>query len=205
MIAPARVGSRRESVPAWHARFLEMLPQVERHAKVVFRHLDTEARAEAIQAVVCNACAATARLAESGKLDLAYPTVLARYAVAQYRDGRRVGCKLNIRDVSSPYCQRRKRITVDRLDHFDDEEGVWREAVVVDKRNSSVPDTVAFRCDFADWLDDLPGRDRRIAEFLAIGNGTSEAAQAFQVSPGRISQLRREFVDSWRDFVASAD
>lgn len=46
-----------------------------------------------------NACCAVARLAELGKLDLAYPTVLARYGVAKVIDGRRVGNKLNVRDV----------------------------------------------------------------------------------------------------------
>ena len=35
---------------------------------------------------------------------------------------------------------------------------------------SLVPDIVAFRCDFGAWLAQLPRRNRRIAESLAIGN-----------------------------------
>jgi len=46
-------------------------------------HFSPERRAEAVQNAVCCACAAVARLAELNKLDLCYPSVLARYAVAQ--------------------------------------------------------------------------------------------------------------------------
>ena len=197
-----RIASQTKStVPAWPAAFLKMLPAIARHARISFRHLSPNAREEAIQEVICNACAAVARLAELGKLDLAYPSVLARYAVAQVRDGRKVGCKLNVRDVLNPYCQRQKNVTVERLDHFDEEENAWQEAVVQDTRTAPVPDIVAFRCDFADWLASLSRRDRRITESLAIGNRTSDAARKFNVSEGRVSQLRRELAENWRRFV----
>ena len=97
-----------KSAPAWHAAFLKMLPAIVRHAKIAFRHLRGEARGEAIQKVLCNACAAIARLAELGKLDLCYASVLARFAIAQTRDGRMLGRPLNCKDVASKYCQRAK-------------------------------------------------------------------------------------------------
>jgi hypothetical protein len=178
-----------------------MLPAVVTHAKIAFRHLDPEAREEAVQDVICNVCCAVARLAELGKLDLAYPSVLANYAVAQVKDGRKVGCRLNVRDVASPYCQMKKGVKVSSIDHFDDEENGWKQAVVVDTRLAPVPDIVAFRCDFADWLQSLPRRDSRIAESLAIGNRTGEVAKQFDLCEGRISQLRREFAESWHAFV----
>ncbi len=46
------------SSPAWHAGFHAKLPIIARHAKVAFRHLDPEARAEAVQKTICNACVA---------------------------------------------------------------------------------------------------------------------------------------------------
>ena len=197
-----RVASAPTSVaPAWHQAFLRMLPAIETHARIAFRQLDREAQEEAVQEAVCNACRAAARLAESGKLDLAYPSVLAHFAVSQVKDGRKVGCSLNINDVLSPYCQQRKNVTVESIDHFDDEENGWREAVIVDTRSSPVPEIVAFRCDFAAWLASLPRRDCRIAESLAMGDRTSEAARKFEVSEGRVSQLRRELAESWRAFV----
>jgi hypothetical protein len=74
-----------------------------------------------------------------------------------------VGRRLNIGDVLSRFCQAKKHVVVERLDHFDDEEGAWREAVVQDTRSTPVPDIVAFRCDFADWLRSLPPTNVPIA------------------------------------------
>ena len=99
------------------------------------------------------------------------------------------------------YCQDRKGVVVERLDKFNDLEDCWEEAVVQDTRNAPVPEIVAFRVDFADWLKSLKRRDRRIAEFLSLGHRTSTAARKFGVSQGRISQLRRELAENWRKFV----
>ena len=88
---------------------------------------------------------------------------------------------------------------MERLDHFDEEENEWMEAVVEDHQ-TPVPDQVAFRIDFPAWLAIHPRRDRRIAETLAIGHSTTEAAQRFHVSPGRISQKQRDFHASWHTF-----
>lgn len=177
-----------------------MAPQIANHARIAFRHLAPEARQEAVQECIANALVAFARLVQLHKADIAYPTVLARFAVAQVRDGRRVGGHLNCCDVSSPYCQRQKGVVMERLDHFDEEENAWREAVVQDTRSAPVSEIVAFRCDFSDWLKRLPRRNRRIAEFLALGNRTSNTARKFRVSEGRVSQLRRELAESWQQF-----
>jgi len=201
MIAIAKQNRSRKSVPAWHSLFLAMLPTIVTHVRISFRHLRPEAREEAVAECVANAFVAFARLVQLGKVNLAYPTVLARYAVAQVNDGRKVGGRLNVRDISSTYCQRRKKVNLERLDHFDDEENAWKEAVVEDTKAASVSDIVAFRCDFSDWLASLSRRDRRIAESLAIGNRTGEVAKRFDVSAGRISQLRHELAESWRTFV----
>lgn len=71
-------------------------------------HLKPEAREDATQEVIANALVASARLAQLGKSELAYPSVLARYAVAQFQDGRRLGNRRNVREVLSPYAQKRK-------------------------------------------------------------------------------------------------
>lgn len=187
------------SAPAWHAVFLAMVPTIVTQARFAFRHLDPEAREDAIQEVIANALVAFVRLVQLRKMDIAYPSALARYAVAQIQDGRRVGNRMNVRDVLSPYAQKRKDIKVERLDRFDEDENEWREAVVEDDR-TPVPDQVAFRCDFPAWLSTLPRRNRRIAEALALSRSTSEVAKRFRVSAGRISQLRRDLQRSWRDF-----
>ena len=134
------------------------------------------------------------------KLNLCYASVLARFGVAQVRDGRMTGGSLNCNDVSSKYCQRAKNITLERLDKYDREEDCWEEILIPD--NTCTPaELAASRIDFPAWLRTLKSRDRKIAHFLSLGNRTSEAARKFDVSEGRVSQLRKELAESWREFT----
>jgi len=195
---------RRFPVPRWHRGFLLMLPSIRKHAAVGFRYLKPEAREEAIQEVVCNALRAYVRLVQLKKVDLAYPTVLARYGVAQVKDGRKVGGKLNVQDVSSDYAQRQKGFSVERLDQFDSKEEAWLEVFIEDKR-SGPADIATSKIDFTAWLKSLRYRIRRIAKLLATGEKTSIVAKKFCVSAGRISQLRRELAQSWKNFHREID
>jgi hypothetical protein len=164
-----------------------------------FRRLRPEQREDALQEALANAFTAFVRLWRRGRQQVAFPCVLAGYAVAQWFAGRRVGSRLNVRDVLSPYAQRRKRFYVERLDRYDPRQAAWREAIVED-RQTPVPDQVAFRIDFPEWLHRLSMRDRRIAEMLARGESTSEVARCHRLTAGRVSQLRRELHDSWLRF-----
>ena len=92
----------------WHDWFLSMLPRIVQQAKIAFRGLDAAAMEDAIAEVVVNACVASARLVELGKTEFAFASVLAQYGVAQFRDGRSVGNRLNIHDVLSKYAQQKK-------------------------------------------------------------------------------------------------
>ncbi len=86
----------------WHERFVQMLPSIQRYASMAFRHMKTEAREEAISDVIANSLVAFVRLVELNKVAIAYATVLARYAVAHYRDGRRVGTCTNSKHSVHP-------------------------------------------------------------------------------------------------------
>jgi hypothetical protein len=183
--------ARFEKKSQWQERFVALLPVILRYVAPAFRTLSPDAKAEAVQECVANACVAYARLVERGKESLAFATVLARFAVAQVRSGRRVGGQLNVRDVTSGYAQCRKRFNLSRLDRFDPTEGCWKEAVVEDYR-TPVADQACFRLDFPAWLKTLPLRDRNIARALAEGGRTSDVARRFGISLARISQLRRE-------------
>ena len=199
MVSTTNQSRSSRPVPAWHAEFLAMLPVIVMHARFVFQHRDPEAREEAVAEVVANACQAYARLAERGCTGVARPFVLAWYAIRQLREGRRVGSKLNIRDVCSPYAQQRKDITVERLDRYDREEGCWSEILVEDP-TSTPADLAATRIDFPAWLETLSRRDRKIALKLAVGETTSRVAGQFRLSEARISQLRRELKLAWDAF-----
>jgi hypothetical protein len=185
--------------PHWQDSFLAMLPSIRRQARVAFRYLRAEAREDAIAEVVAKALVAYARLVQSGRQSLAYPTVLARYAVRQFLAARRVGTSMNCQDVYSPAAQRRFGFTVKRLYEEQQDAEAWVEATMEDTR-TSVPDQAAFRIDFPEWLANQSPRARQIAELLAVGHNPLAVAQSVGVSPGRVSQLRRELHESWQRF-----
>jgi hypothetical protein len=179
--------------------FLSLLPKIRRYARMAFRHLGAEAREEAIAEVTANAYAALHRLVERGKLNVVFATVLVRFAIRQFHSGRRVGSRFTVRDVTSAAAQRRHCFCVERIDRNDPASGEWVEAVVEDTA-TPVPEQAAFRCDFPAWLARQKPRNRRIAEALSLGHTTAEVARRFQVSAGRVSQLRGELHDSWQAF-----
>jgi hypothetical protein len=187
----------------WHQPFLAMLPKILGYARVAFRALRPEARDNAVHEVVANVLSAYVRLVTLDKSSVAYPSALTRYAVAQVREGRRVGTKLNSHDVLSEYARRKKGFHIERLDHFDDTESEWKEAVVEDHQ-TPVAEQAAFRIDFPAWLKTLTRRDHRIAQRLACGHSTTDVAREFGLSLGRISQKRREFHASWHEFHGEA-
>jgi len=176
------------------------LPQIVQHAKFAFCHLRGDARQDAIQETVANALVAFVALVHRGKMSLAYPTVLAKYATAQIKDGRRVGSSLNVREVLSPYAQKYKGFKVERIDFYHEDEQKWSQAILED-RTAGPADTARVRLDFGAWLESLKRRDRKIALKLAEGEKTSIVARRFRISAGRISQLRYELAESWKRFV----
>lgn len=198
MIAPAN-RRRRSVTSARTATFLSLLPQIQEQARFAFRHEEFDQRQELIAEVVANCWVAFVRLQERGLMDVVYATPLAQYAIKQVRDGRRIGAKLNVHDVSSQYAQRTKHFRVERLDHFDEEDQEWRE-VLVEDRHAGPSQTAAARVDISAWLDTLPAHKRRVAETLAKSETTKATARRFSVSPGRISQMRRELETAWHEF-----
>jgi len=176
-----------------HDRFLALLPQIKRHAQLAFRSVQPAAREELIQEVIANTYVAFARLVELDKADLAFATPLAWYAIRQVRSGRRVGSRLNMRDVMSPA---NRRVTVEPLERFNRQDAEWKEVLVEDRR-AGPAETAAARLDVAKWFRELPSRNRRIAKALAFGDTTQATAKKFGLTAGRVSQLRRELQESW--------
>ena len=199
MIASVKRPKSHPKTSARHAEFLAMLPAIRRSAQVAFRKLPPELRHDLIEEVIANSYVAFVRLVERGQADRALATPLARYAIAQIRVGRRVGSRLRIGDALSTYAQYRKQFFVERLDQFSEEKGCWGEILVEDKR-ATPADVAACRIDFAEWLQRLTARLRKIALALAAGETTSEAARMFGVTPARISQIRQWLKESWECF-----
>jgi hypothetical protein len=185
------------------AKFLILLPLIQQLARRAFRRHSFEERQELMAEVVANCWAAFVRLMDRGREERVFATPLARYAIRQVRDGRRIGTPRNVNELCSAYAQQQRGFHVERLDRYDQREQRWKE-ILVEDRHAGPADTAAVRIDFDQWLRSLPVRPRRVAEKLAIGETTGSVARRFGLTAGRVSQLRQELRRGWDDFQSGA-
>ncbi len=199
MIAIAH--DRHESSPAaWHEGFIKMLPRIERYARMAFRTLRADVRDDAICEVIANCLCAYHRLHERNQLHRAFASPLVRFAVAQYHAGRRVGTSQCSSDLYGMWMKNGGQFDIRSLGAPGEQSGGWMECLT-DNRRTPVPDQVHFRIEFPRWLRTQTRRDRQIAKWLSLGYSTGEVARQFKLSPGRVSQIRQAFHDSWNQFT----
>jgi hypothetical protein len=139
-------------------------------------------------------------LARRGKDAAAFPSALASLAARHVKSGRRLCGQERARDVLSPLAQARHGFAVGTLPGFSTLNGNPIDEALHENTRSPVPEQVCFRLDFPAWLNGLSDRDRRVVEDLMMGERTLDVARRHGLSPGRVSQLRREFMDGWRAF-----
>jgi hypothetical protein len=186
---------------ALHAAFLTLLPRIERHAHIAFRHLGCpQSRDDAVAEAVALSWAWYLRLVERGKDPAAFVSALAGYAARAVRRGRRVCGQEAGQEVLSPRAQARHGFAVRRLPGPATLEGSPLEEALLDNAVTRPADAAGFRIDFGNWLGSWPERDRRLIEGLGLGERTSALAQQFGLTPGRISQKRRQYHDDWERF-----
>lgn len=174
--------------------FEARLPEINRLAGFHFRHLDPDAREEAIQNTTVLAWRYfldAARQGKHGREDVFKGLIW--WACKHTRQGRRGGGQGRVKPKCVlEYARRRKGNVVVQggvdLNHFIGP-------------SASIPDAVAFRVDVPAFLGTLPARDRQIAMSLAHGAGTTETARAFGVTPGAISQFRTRFRKKYDEFL----
>jgi len=172
--------------------FVQRLPKLQRMAKISFRHLPPEAKEESITNAVGLAWKSFHALAQKGREQ--EPGILdscMRFSIRQTRAGRTPqGCPRK-KDVLAP-----RWVGPTRLDDFDPEEFVGH--------STPIPDAVSFRVDVPEFLRTvLSERQRKLALDLAQNMTTTEAAAKYDLSPGRISQFRREFKELFDEFFSA--
>ena len=195
------------------AAFLLILPRIETHARIWSRHLVCPGlKEDFVSEAVALAWRSFVRLAERGKDATQFPSALATGVVRAVRSGRRLCGQEKSRDVMSAAAQRRHGFRVEELlppsvayEKFKSEPLGQRlhdafEERLRDNTQTPVIDQVVFRLDFRDWLGTLTARNRQVVDDLVAGEGTGEVARKFGLSPGRVSQLRRQFEDGWAIF-----
>jgi hypothetical protein len=117
----------------WNDRFLQFLPTIREQAEYAFRRVPFEAREELVQEAVAMAYRMFHRLATRGKMNLAYPTPLAKFAIRNVRAGRRIGSPRNKHDVISRSVPARNGFAIKPLDPFNPRTGRWREVLLEDR------------------------------------------------------------------------
>jgi hypothetical protein len=187
------------AVPARNsAQFVAMIPQIQKQLRFAFRHSSAAVRQEQIDDALGQAFVLFAHLVRRRRVRLAHPTALARFAACHVRSGRLIGSSFNSRDVLSRATQQRFGFRVIPADqdcwkgHSDSAE------LLGESRHATPAELAASRIDFASWLSCLSNRQRAIALCLAVGESTGEVARRFQVSGGRISQVRSDLATRWR-------
>jgi hypothetical protein len=188
---------------ALHARFLTILPRLQTHGAIFFRHLwCPDQKADAIAEMVALAWQWYVRLAQQGTDAARFPGALAAYAARAVRSGRRLCGQEPAQEALSPRAQQRHHFTVARLPDCGTAASPYADALR-DNTVSPIPDQVAFRLDFQAWLRTRTGRDRRLIAALALSERSAAVAARFGLSPGRVSQLRREYREDWLRFCGA--
>jgi len=198
-----------------HATFLALLPRIENHARMVFRHVRCPVtREERVAEVSALAWKWFCRLVERGKDVMNFPMVFAGLVARTVRYGRRLCGTERANDVMSPVAQRRHGFVVTslplstraRLDdlyaspHGQEMQDAYEDRLK-DNTRTPPPEQAAFRIDFPQWLKTLSARQRRILRAMSLNERTKDLSKRFSISPGRISQMRRDFKDGWQRFV----
>ena len=170
-----------------HIVFLAILPRIERHGRVYFRHVkNSSLKEEFIAEMVALAWKWTSRLAQQGKDVMRFPSAIATFAAKAVRSGRRLCGQEKGKDVLSPFAQQRHEFAVQSLPDFSTLTGNPLEDALIDNTVTPVDEQVAFRLDFPQWLSTYSDRDRRIALEMMVGERTLDVSEKYALSPGRI-------------------
>jgi hypothetical protein len=196
-----------------HLAFLLILPRIEAHARVWSRHVACPGLKEDFVCEVVAICwRSFLRLAERGRDASEFASALASVVVKAVRSGRRLCGQQRARDAMSPAAQRSGGFRVeDLLPSSANQERLYHEPFgqrlkdafeerLCDNTQTPVVEQVVFRLDFPTWLATLSDRNRRVIDDLMAGEGTGDVARKFGLTPGRVSQLRRQFEDDWTVF-----
>jgi hypothetical protein len=184
----------------------QVLPRIEQHGRVYFRHIKCPHQKEELLAEMRGLVWKWfITLVRRGKNVLAFVSALANYAARAVNSGRRVCGHERKKDVLSPVAQRLHGFAVGKLPDFSTLDGSPLEEALIDNTQTPPDEQAAFRIDFPAWRLTHSDRDRRLIDTLMLGGRTKEVSRLFGLSPGRISQKRRQFLEDWRRFCGEPE
>jgi len=186
-----------------------VLPKIERQAHIDFREVRCASRkADCIQEVISLCWKWFIRLLRRGKDASRFARTLASLAARAVRSGRRAWGHIRTGDVFSPMAQRKNGFVVRSIASERRHQKGWSspmddvlENQLVDNTATSPLDQAQFRIDFREWLKRYSARQHRIIRSLSTGQRTMDVSRKFNITAGRVSQMRRAFKDDWERFV----
>lgn len=194
------------SLDQLHAAFLSILPRIELHGHVYFRHVRCPfKREDYIAEMVALSWKWFVRLVERGKDPTTFPTALASFAARAVRSGRRVCGQAPAKDVLSAVAQWRHGFVVEKLPDCETLTSNPLTDALRDNTKSPPDEQAAFRLDFPAWRRTYGERNRRVLDDLMMGERALDVSRKYCLSPGRVSQLRHEFLEDWGRFCGLAD
>jgi hypothetical protein len=196
-----------------HTRFLVLLPTIETHGRIYFRHLKPNRKEEALQEMLALAWARFLRLAQRGKDALEFLATFNDFLVRAVSNGRRLMGTEKAKDAMCVRTQKRRGFKVEPLPaatrasydslystvHGQREHDAFEERLC-DNTLTPVPDQAAFRIDWSAWRQTQTERDCRIIDDLMAGERTLDVSRKHGLSAARVSQLRRQLHDDWQEF-----
>jgi hypothetical protein len=189
------------SLQSVQAVFLAILPRIQQHGQIYFRHQKCQsAREDCIAEMVAMSWKWFITLSNQGKNPASFVSAIASYAARAVKSGRRLCAQEKANDVMSPVAQQRRCFVVGKLPDFSTLLGNPLADALIDNTQTPPDEQAAFRCDFPAWLCTLDHRRRQIAEELMMGERTAAVSNKHGCSPARISQMRREFMEGWQQF-----
>ena len=197
----SRIRLSNRDTDALQNAFFVALPRIARHARVFFRNLRcTHARDDAIAESVALAWKWFVRLVRQGKHPEEFVSAIATFAVRAVQGGRRLCGQEKAKDAFSLRTQTRRGFTVLPIPEFSTFSDNAFDEALRDNTETPIPDQVSFRLDFPAWLATRSTRDRELIGELISGARSQDAARRFRISPARVAQLRRAYLEDWQLF-----
>ena len=183
------MASEGQGIQTAQRQFVDMVPEIQCRARITFRHLNPEAKEEAVAEVLAMCWQNHMQCILRGKAVPA--SSLAHYATKSLKSGRAL-CGQNSTDVLAPRTKLRGRATVERLNVSAD--GWWdRSEALEDRRTWEQPyERVRIKHDYGAFLHrpEVTDQEREVFNLLAEGHRTGEIAGQLDVSAPRVCQIK---------------
>ena len=163
--------------------FLDVYPVVLRRCRLI--RATPEEKEELTAEAVCVALAGFRSLERRGKT--VSPKSIAYYAIRRACSGRKVATSDSKRDAM-------RKVT-------HDVENLPENLIHCLASGESPADEAIVRIDFPAFLKTVGSKKRRACGMFLSGQTTPEVSRRIRISPGRVSQIRRELVEGYHAFT----